>query len=160
MSRTLTVRLPSATTLARLALAVVAAVAILAVGAFAGSRLLSPGEASRFARAGYLQEIRLVDGTVIVGQLQDDTGGYLRVAGAAEVRAGSGTQAGTMIVQVIATDPVDATGDMLIADGQVVAIMNVASGSGLETAYRQATGQIPAPTPAPSQPQQPTPAAT
>lgn len=86
-----------------------------------------------------------------MGYLEDDAGGYLTITGAAEVRAGSGTQAGSTIEQVITTDPVDATGDMLISDGQVIAIINVTAGSGLETAYRQATGQIPAPTSAPTQ---------
>lgn len=151
MSRTLTVHLPSATQLVRGALAVLVVLAVIGGGALVGSRLTTAGEARSFAQSGRLQEVRLADGSVIVGFLDDDAGGYLRLSGAAEVRAGTGSQAGATIVQVIGTDPVDATGDMLISNGQVVAIMNVAAGSGLETAYRQATGQIPAPTAGPTQ---------
>jgi hypothetical protein len=150
MSRTLTVRLPNAIQLARGFLILVAAIAIIAAGAFVASRLTSAGAVRGFAQSGRLQEIRLTDGTVVVGQIESDAGGYLTIDGAAEVRAGSGTQAGATIVQMITADPVDAGGEMLIADGQIVAIMNVTTGSGLETAYRQATGQLPAPSPAPS----------
>jgi hypothetical protein len=150
MSPTLTVRLPNAVQLARGFLALVAAIAIIAAGVFVASRLTSVGEVRGFAQSGHLQEIRLADGTVVVGQIENDAGGYLTIDGAAEVRAGSGAQAGATIVQMISADPVDAGGEMLIPDGQIVAIMNVTTGSGLETAYRQATGQLPAPSPAPS----------
>jgi hypothetical protein len=133
--------------LARGALVLVVVAAIIAAGAFVGTRLTSGTETRRFAQADHLQEIRLTDGTVVVGHFEDDAGGYMRIGGAAEVRAGSGAQAGAMIVQLIVADPVDATGEMLVPTGQIVSIMNVTSGSGLETAYRQATGEIPAPTP-------------
>ena len=150
MSMTLTIRLPSRRSLARTALAVIAAALLVGAGVFVAAQLSRGGEIGDFTEGYQLQEIRLCDGTVLVGYLGSESGGYVVVGMAADVRQGSGSQAGVTIVQLLKIDPVDATGDVLLLRGQIVAIMNVAPGSALETAYRQAIGELP---PASIQPQ-------
>jgi hypothetical protein len=152
MSHTVTVRLPSLAQVVRVVVGAIVVIVVIGLGLLAWSQLNPASEPRSFAQAGRLQEITLVNGTVVVGQLKDDAGGYLRVSGAAEVSAGTGDQAGAMVVKMIATDPTDADGEVLISVSQVVTIMNVLPGSGLETAYRQASGELPQPTTSPPPP--------
>jgi hypothetical protein len=150
VGNTVTIRLPSPAVVARLALAALAAVAVVAAGVFVGTRLTSPDEVQTFAQGAPLQEIRLADGTVVVGRVSAVGSAYLRLSGAADVTSGTGEQAGATVVRMITAEPVDASGAMLISRDQVVSIMNVASGSELETAYRQASGQLEKPTSTPA----------
>jgi hypothetical protein len=150
VGNTVTVRLPSPALVARLALAAIAAVAVVAAGVFVGTRLTSPDEVQTFAQGAPLQEIRLADGTVVVGEVSAVGAEYLHLSGAADVTSGSGEQAGATVVRMITAEPVDANGAMLISRDQVISIMNVVPGSQLETAYRQASGQLQKPTSAPA----------
>lgn len=149
MSRSVTLALPPARQALRFLVALVAVVAIVLVGARIGAALISPGPAAEFGRGDSLQEVQTAGGTY-VGVIVADDGRYLRLVGAAIVRPESSTSE-RLIVQMLTSSPFDLDGTVLIAREQVLFIGNVRPQSGLETAYRQATGELPQPTAAPSQ---------
>jgi hypothetical protein len=149
LSRSVTVAVPSVSGIVRIVLALVVAVVLLAVGVRIGLALLSPGTAAEFADDGRLQQVVTVTDT-FVGRVVSDDGTYLRLRGPAVVRDASSSSQGQLIVQLLVADPFDLDGEILVARSEVILVGNVLVGSGLETAYRQATGELPAPTPVPT----------
>jgi hypothetical protein len=151
VSRSLTVSVPPRRRVGQVLLALALAAALLYLGVRIGRELTQPGPAARFAAPDALQELQLADGSVYVGRVVADEDGYLRLAGAAIVRPEQ-AQAGRsprLLVVLVAADPQDIAGDLLIPREQVLYIGNVAASSGLETAYRQATGELPQASPQP-----------
>jgi hypothetical protein len=151
VSRSLTVSVPPLRRIGQVLLALALAAALLYLGLRIGRELTQPGPAARFAVPGALQELQLADGSVYVGRIVADEDDYLRLAGAAIVRPeqAQAGQAGRLLVVLVSADPQDIAGDLLIPRDQVLYVGNVAPNSGLETAYRQATGELPQPSPAP-----------
>jgi hypothetical protein len=149
LNRSVTVALPSVSGVVRTILVIAVALALLAVGVRLGLAVLSPGPAADFGRGAPLQQVVTTTST-FVGQVVSDDGTYLRLHGPAIVRDASSAGSSQLIVQLLVADPFDLNGDILIPRSQVILIGNVASSSGLETAYRQATGELPAPTPGPT----------
>lgn len=145
MSRSVTVSLPSVSGIVRTVVLVVAALVLLAVGIRVGIGLLSPGPAADFGRDTGLQQV-LTTANTFVGRVVSDDGTYVRLAGPAIVRDASSSGSSQLVVQLLTVDPFDLDGDILIPRSQVVLVGNVTAGSGLETAYRQATGELPTPT--------------
>jgi hypothetical protein len=131
----------------QLVLLVALGIALVYLGLKVGQALTDPGAARRLADPGKLQEVQLADGSVYVGALVGEEGDYLRLAGPAIIQSdqGQGGQQGQLVVQLMAAEPRSIAGELLIPRDQVLYLGNVTSGSGLETAYRQATGQLPRP---------------
>ncbi len=167
MSRSLTVRVPSARGILLGVLAVVAAIVLVGLGIRVGVAFVVGGPSAQLARGFALQEVHLVNGTVYVGHLVSDDGGFLRLADPAVVRQQTATQTGDQaaapqfVVQALFTDPFDLSGDITVPQAQVVLVGNVSADSSLGRAYSQAfQGGTPQPTPSPTQgaPQSPSPA--
>ncbi|MCI0583584.1 MAG: hypothetical protein L0227_11975 [Chloroflexi bacterium] len=152
MSRSVTVPIPGVARVGRVLLVLVAAAVIALVGIRAGLWLVSPGPAAELTADG-LAQIQTTSATY-VGRIVDDDGAYLRVADPAIIRPESGEPDARLLVQLLTAEPFNVAGEILIGREQVVLVGAVAAGSGLETAYRQATGDLPQPTnptPAPSE---------
>jgi len=148
VSRSVTLPIPTAGRLLRLLVGIVAVAAVVGIGVRLGLWFVLPGPAAEFAAAG-LQQVQTAGGTY-VGRVVADDGTYLRIAAPAIVRPES-AESGRLIVQLLTADPFDLGGDVLVPRAQVLLIGNVSAGSGLETAYRQAIGELPpAPTPTPN----------
>jgi len=149
LSRSVTVAVPTASGLIRTILALAVGTALVLAGARLGLALLSPGPAAEFALDGRLQQVVTTTNT-FVGQVVSDDGTYLRLRGPAIVRDASGDGSSQLIVQLLRVDPYDLDGEILVMRSEVILVGNVLAGSGLETAYRQATGDLPAPTSGPT----------
>ena len=153
MSRSLTVAVPPPAQIARAIVAIVAAVLIVIVGLRIGGALLGPGGAKALSAGGALQEIHTTQG-VYVGQVVAEDESYITLRTPAIVReepaADGATGSGRILVILLAADPYFVAGDVVLPRDQVVLVGNVMTGSPLETAYRQATGELPAPSAAPS----------
>jgi len=149
LSRSVTLAVPSASGLVRTILTIAVALALVAIGVRLGFGLLSPGPAAEFAQDGRLQQVVTTTNT-FVGQVVSDDGTYLRLRGPAIVRDASSDADSQLIVQLLVADPFDLDGEILVVRSEVVLIGNVLAGSGLETAYRQATGELPQPTSGPT----------
>src|SRR5262245_44963867 len=143
----MTVAIPSPRRLARIVGTVLVVAVVLAIGVRLGTWAVSPGPAAELARSHALQQIVTSGGTYL-GHVVGDDGTYVRIARPAIVRPEQSTS--NLVVQLLAVDPYDLNGDILMPRSSILLIGNVAAGSGLETAYRQATGELPQPTPAPS----------
>jgi hypothetical protein len=147
VSRSVTLPIPTAGRLVRVLVGVLIVAAMVGVGVRVGLWIVSPGPAAEFA-AGGLQQVQTAGGTY-VGRIVADDGTYVRIAAPAIVRPES-AESGRLLVQLLTADPFDLGGDILVPRTQVLLIGNVTAGSGLETAYRQAIGELPpAPTPTP-----------
>ncbi len=121
------------------ALAVILALRIVAV-------VGSGGAVTQLASGAPLQQIRTTS-DIYLGKIVGADDGYLRVAGAAIVREqpqASGAPAQIFIIR-LTNDPFNVDGDLLIERANVVFVANVGRDSGLERAYRQAIGDLPAP---------------
>jgi hypothetical protein len=147
VSRSLTVSVPSARRIGQVLLAIALAIALLYLGLRIGRALTEGGPAARFAAPGALQEIQLADGSFYLGRIVADEDDYVRLAGAAIVRSDQAQGGGgsRLIVQLVVAEPQSIAGDLLVPREQILYIGNVAANSGLETAYRQATGELPQP---------------
>ncbi len=162
MSRSLTLRVPTARTALTAIVVVLVAVVLIVAGVRIGWSLVSGGPIGELARGAALQEVHLANGTVYVGQLTAEDGGYLKLTDPAVLRQqasseGASASASQLIVQALFTDPYDSTGPVLIPRDQVTLVANVTSGSGLANAYDQALhgGTQPQPTPTPVTPSSP-----
>lgn len=125
-----------------LAAAVIAVVAIIWLGSIVGTTFFGSGVASRLAGQG-VAEIHVTGDAIYLGTIVSDRDGYLRLAQPAILipDADSDTAGPQLLVQLLILDPYDLAGDVLIASDQVTLVGPVIPGSGLEQAYRQATGQ-------------------
>ena len=152
MSRSLTVAVPSPARMAKAVLAIAVGVLMVVVGLRIGGALLGSGAAKSLAAGAALQEVHTTQG-VYVGQVVAEDEGYLTLRTPAIVReeqGSEGTASGRILVILLASEPYYVAGDVVLRRDQVVLVGNVAAGSPLDTAYRQATGELPPPTSAPS----------
>ncbi len=154
MSRSLTVSLPPMVRVVQVIVALVVAVGLVYLGLRIGSALTAPAPAEGLSGGAALQEVHTTQG-VYLGKVAAEDGSYLRLASPAVVReeqAQGGGQSGRVLVILLAAEPYYVSGDILIPTSQVVLVGNVIPGSPLDTAYRQARGELPPPaaTPAPS----------
>ena len=120
----------------------VALVAIVWIGSVVGSSMFGRGPAGHLVGGG-LAEIHMADGTLYLGEIVSERDGFLQISGAAVVipDAGSSGSASQLLVQLLTGDPYALGGDILIASDHVTLVGAVIPGSGLEKAYRQATGE-------------------
>jgi hypothetical protein len=126
---------------------VVALIAI--VGFRIGSSLVSGGPVVQLSAGAPVQQIR-TSTDVYLGKVVSADGDYLRLAGPAILRQQQPQPSGgtsQLIVIRLTADPFDVDGDLLIDRQDVVSVGNVVRDSGLERAYRQAIGDLPAPSP-------------
>jgi hypothetical protein len=144
----LTVSLPPSATIVRIVVGLVIVVALAFVGYRVGVALTSKGPVLDLTAATPVQQVR-TSTDIYLGKVVSLDGDYLRLAGPAVVREQpqpSG-QAPQLIVIRLTADPFNIDGDLLIGRQDVVSIANVARDSGLERAYRQAIGDLPASSP-------------
>jgi hypothetical protein len=153
LSRSLTVALPSPARVAKAVVAIAAAVLIVIVGLRIGGSLLGPAAAKALSAGGALQEIHTTQG-LYVGQVVAEDESYISLRTPAVVReeqaTDGGTPSGRILVILLASEPYYVAGDVVLPRNQVVLVGNVTPGSPLDTAYRQATGELPAPSATPS----------
>lgn len=151
MSRSLTVPVPPASRVVRWVAAVVLVVVLLVAGIRLGAILTARDPLLALADAAPVQQVQTVNG-VYLGRIVAVDGDYIRLYAPAVVREtdGEGQEAPQMIVIQLGRQPFDLGGDVLIPRAQVLLVGNVAGSSALEVAYRQAIGDLPQPTPAPS----------
>ena len=150
MSRSLTLSLPPAGTLVRIVVGLVIVVVLAFVGYRAGAALTSRGPILDLASAAPLQQVRTTS-DVYLGKIVSIDDNYVRLVGPAVVRESPQASAQTSRIVVIrmTADPFDIDGDLLISRQDIQSIANVVRDSGLEKAYRQAIGDLPAPSPSP-----------
>lgn len=153
MTRSVTVSLPPWRRVLTV-LAVLGLLFLIVLGGFlVGLRLLGPGPAEGLDAAARVHQVHLDDGSVYLGRIVSEGDGYVRLGVPAVIRPSDAEQQDPrgpqLIVQLLATEPYSLSGDVLIARSQVTLVGPVIAGSGLETAYRQATGELPPP-PAPA----------
>ena len=150
MSRSLTVSLPPAGTLVRVVAGLVIVVVLAFVGYRAGVALTSRGPILDLASAAPLQQVRTTS-DVYLGKIVSIDDNYVRLVGPAVVRQSpqASAQAPQIVVIRMTADPFDIDGDLLISRQDIQSIANVVRDSGLEKAYRQAIGDLPAPSASP-----------
>lgn len=153
MNRSLTVAVPSSAQIVKAILGIGIAVLIVFVGLRLGGSLLGPAGAQALSTGSGLQEIHTTQG-VYVGQLVKEDDSYLSLRTPAVVReaqdADGGSGSGRILVILLASEPYYIAGDVVLPRDQVILVGNVTPGSPLDTAYRQATGELPPPSSTPS----------
>lgn len=153
MPDSITLNLPSWRRVLRVLAGLVGFVALLLIGLAIGSRLLATNPINGLAAPGVVQQVRVLGGTVYVGRMTSSDGEFVRIAEPATIRqsnAGPSASPGPQLtIDALGVEPYDIGGDLVIPVSSIEFVSTVRSGSGLETAYRQATGAGPA-TPAPS----------
>ena len=104
------------------------------------------------APRGSLIEVHLTDGTVYLGDLVGDEGGYLRLEAPAVVLPETAEGgAASYRVTALTADPYGLVGPVIIPREQATLIGAVAAGSSIEGAYLDAmSGAQPSPSPEPS----------
>lgn len=124
---------------------------IIVLGLLLGTLVFRANPISTLVGTG-LGEIHTVDNEVYVGTILEERNGYVLVGAPAKIVAdpGSDTAAPRLLVQMLAVDPYDLAGTILMRADKIVLMGRVAPGSGLEAAYRDATGEG-SPTPSPAQ---------
>ena len=143
MTRSYTVRLPSARRLAA-PVGIVAALLILLVVAFRVGMEIAKGPVAGSVDRRQLQQIVVQGGTVYVGRLISETDGWLRIEAPTVLRqndqAAPGGSAPPLVVQALTADPFAIDGPIVLRREMVIAVGNVVNGTGLERAYQEATG--------------------
>lgn len=150
MTRSFTLRVPSARQLILAVAGLGLALVVVLVGVRLGASLLSPSPIMGLAGQGELQQVQLLGGAVYLGRIVDNDGSTVRLARPAIVRqeqapAPSGAQGPRIVVQSLATDPYAIAGDILIPLDSVALIGVVQPSSSLGRAYGEAMGLSPAP---------------
>jgi hypothetical protein len=151
VSRSLTVSLPAAGTLVRVAVGLVIVVVLAFVGYRTGAALTSRGPILDLASAAPLQQVRTTS-DIYLGKIVSVDDNYIRLVGPAVVREApqASAQAAQIVVIRMTADPFNIDGDLLLSRQDIQAVANVVRDSGLEKAYRQAIGDLPAgPSPSP-----------
>jgi len=136
-------------TAVRVIAVLVIVLAIVFIGGRAGRELLGPGPLDHLR--GGLQQVQTTGGTYI-GRITSRERGALVLADPAIVTAVAepdGTPTGEFVVQVLASDPYGIDGPAVLLQAQVALVGDVAPTSQLAAAYREATGEVPAPSSAP-----------
>jgi hypothetical protein len=156
MSRSLTLRVPSARQVGIALAGIVVAVVVLAVGVRLGASLLSPSTVTGLAREGELHEVQVLGGAVYLGRIVGEDGSVIRLARPAVVRteanpaASPGAEGPRIIVQNLATDPYGIAADIVIPIENVTLVGVVQPTSSLARAYGEAMGITPPPAGSPS----------
>jgi hypothetical protein len=156
MSRSLTLRVPSARQIGLALAGIVVAIVVLAVGVRLGASLLSPSTVIGLAREGELHQVQVLGGAVYLGRIVGDDGSTIRLARPAVVRqeanpaASPGAEGPRIIVQSLATDPYGIAADIVIPLDNVTLVGVVQPTSSLAGAYNQAMGVTPPPAASPS----------
>lgn len=122
--------------------------ALLMIGIAVGNRLFAADPVARLTGQGAIQQVRVTTGAVYVGRAIGVDGNYVRLADPAIVRQ-SGTDnspstAPQLVVENLTVEPFDVAGELVIPVESIEWAAAVRPGSGLEAAYRQAIGQLPA----------------
>lgn len=145
MSRSLTVSLPPAGTLVRIVVGLVIVIVLAFIGYRAGTALTSRGPILDLASAAPLQQVRTTS-DVYLGKIVSIDDNYVRLVGPAVVResAEASSQAPRIVIIRLTSDPFNVDGDLLISRQDIQSVANVVRDSGLEKAYRQAIGDLPA----------------
>lgn len=159
MSRSLTVSVPPPALIARWLGWLVLGVVVIVAGVIGGQTLTRRDSAVALAASTPLQQIQTSSG-VYLGKIVSADDNYLRIFGPAVLRENQPSASGQppqLLVIRLTSEPFDLDGDVLIPRENVILIGNVARNSPLETAYRQAIGDLPAggeatPSPQPSLP--------
>lgn len=159
MPDSITLNLPSARRVIGIIAGLAGFGALLLVGVAIGSRLLAPDPISGLATPGTVQQVRVSSGAVYVGRIVSSGGEYLRIADPATIRQGdaaAGASPGPrLVVEALTVEPYDTGGELVIPIASVEWVTTVRPGSGLEAAYRQATGTVPAAPAVPGSPSSP-----
>jgi hypothetical protein len=136
--------------IARVGTIVLLLVGFAAIGVVVGG-LLSRGGPMAMAPAGSLYEAHLVDGSVYLGELTGDTGGYVELSAPAIVLPEGGGDESTYRVVSLTNDPYAIVGPVLIPREQILVIGAVAARTSIEQAYLDAIAKgTMSPSPAPS----------
>lgn len=148
MPGSVTVRLPSPRRVIWSVLTFVAVGALLMIGITVGNRLFAADPIQRLTVQGAIQQVGLRTGAVYVGRVIGADGGYVRVADPAIIRQtgadSSASAAPRLVVEGLTAEPYDVAGELVIPVESIEWAAAVRPGSGLEAAYRQAVGQLPA----------------
>lgn len=148
MPKSVTLQLPSPRNLIRTVWILAAVAALLIVGIGVGNRLLTADPLTRLAEQGAIQQVRVIAGVVYVGRVTSADRGFVRLADPAIVRQGgrgnAGSAAPQLVVEGLKVEPYDVAGELVIPVESIEWAGAVRPGSGLEAAYRQAVGQLPA----------------
>ena len=154
MSGSITLNLPSARRVVAIIAALTGFVALLLLGIAIGYRLLAKDPISVLATPGAVQQVGVSSGAVYVGRIVGAGDDYLRIADPATIRQGNAASDASpgaqLVVEALTVEPYDAEGDLVIPITSVQWVTTVRPGSGLETAYRQATGTVPGASTAPA----------
>lgn len=130
-------------------LIVVGASIVIGAGALLGSRLVTPGLAQRIAGASDLFEIHTATGSFIVGSYRGEDDEFIRIALPASVAPDPDNDE-QYTVTLLAENPFDLAGEIVVAKEQLVLAGPVAAGSALETGYWDAISGAAATSPGPT----------
>jgi hypothetical protein len=149
----ITLSLPPAKGVLTVIGAVIGFVALMLIGIAIGTRILAPDPVTGLTAAGGVQQVRVNGGAVYLGAVTRSGDAYIRIGAPATIRqnpTASGASPGPgLVVEALTIEPYDIAGDLVIPIDSIEWVSAVRPGSGLEAAYRQATGTTPAPSASP-----------
>lgn len=153
MPSSITLSMPSARRILTVTGGVIGIVALLLIGIAIGTRILAPDPVGGLAATGGVQQVRVNGGAVYVGVVTKSGDGYIRIGNPATIRQGPAADGASpgpgLVVEALTIEPYDIAGDLVVPIDSIEWAASVRPGSGLETAYRQATGAAPAPSASP-----------